>query len=175
MSAKKTNREIVIEIDQEIKNEEPILTPKNELFCRYYTTAGPTFSNQTLSYALAYGYDLDKADRTNEKDEDGKEIPESSEYHRMYHYVAMAGSRNMNLDKIIKRVRQLMVDNFNNDAVMDARLAEIATGGKDADSIQAIKHRSELKNRITKKVDINATVRPLVGMTDEELQKLAGE
>lgn len=138
------------------------LTPQQEYFCRLYTTKGDTFSNATLSYAEAYQYELPK-------DEKDKLILDSKEYN----ICASNGSRLLTNDKIIARNIRLLNDSFNDDAVADARLNEILIGGKDTDSIQAIKERNSLKQRITKKLDITSAGRPLASVSDDELDKLA--
>lgn len=68
-----------------------------------------------------------------------------------------------------------MIELFADDDVFDARLVEIVKRGRDADAINAIKHRSDLKQRITKKIDITTAGRPMANLDDAELLKIAGE
>lgn len=177
-----TIKEIALAVDKENASDTAnTLTPKQELFCKYYTTSGHTFGNATLSYALAYGYDFALADRQRATEtvivgdkQVEQEIVGSSEYDKMENYCAVGGHRlSVRNDKVGERIRALMVEAFNDDAVMDKRLTEIALHGKDTDSIQAIKHRSDIKQRITKKLDVTTAGRPLAGLSDEELLKLA--
>ena len=137
------------------------LTLQQQLFVKYYTTKGATFNNGTISYALAYDYELPKDDK--EKiDYESKEA----------NICASNGSRLLLNDKVSKAIERKMVEMLNDTAV-DARLNEILQGGKDTDSIQAIKIHNELKQRITKKLDITSDGRPLSGVSDAELDKLA--
>jgi hypothetical protein len=137
------------------------LTQQQELFCKLYTTKGTYFDNATLSYAEAYSYEIPK-------DEKGKNIVESKEYN----ICSANASRLISNDKIRDRIRDLFLELLN-EATMDARLSEIATKGKDTDSIQAIKIFNDLRQRITRKVDITTGGRPLANLSDEELQTLA--
>lgn len=140
------------------------LTPEQELFIQLYTTQGDTFSNGVISYARAYGFELPEL-------ENGYVDTKSSEYKTC----KASASRLLTLDYIIARKRELLVALFNDDTVIDARLNEIVLNGKDTDAIQAIKHRNDLKQRVTKKLDVTTQGRPLAHVSDEELLKLAGE
>lgn len=136
------------------------LTPQQELFCVAYTRKGSTFSNITLSYAEAYDYDL-------ERDENGKININSKEYR----LCSANGSRLFGNDNVRGRIRKIWLERLNEEE-MDARLSEIALNGQETNSIQAIKHFSELKGRITKKIDLTTAGRPLQGLSDDELKKL---
>jgi phage terminase small subunit len=136
------------------------LTQQQELFCKLYTSKGEYFDNATLSYAEAYQYELPK-------DENGKNITDSKEYN----ICKANASRLLANDNIKSRIRTLFVELLN-DTEMDARLAEIATKGKDPDSIQALKIYNDLKQRITKRIDITSANRPLGGLSDDELKAL---
>jgi len=152
------------------------LTPEQELFCRAYTDENSeTFSSGVLSYAKAYGYDLASRDTKREIDEKGNELKGTSEYDRAYNTCASGASQNLRMDNIRERVNALMLKLFNDDVVSDKRLTQIIIKGKDTDTINAIKHRNDLKQRITKKLDITTAGRPLAGLSDEELLKIAGE
>ena len=154
---------------------EDTLTPKQEAFCRNYTQIRSLFGNATLSYAEAYGYDLDNAP----KDDgiyrliDGREFPEylyvdlptdeksgakliqSCTHTKMESTCASAGSRLLRNVKIDERITKLLNEMMNDD-VIDARLTEIALNGKDQDSINAIKEYNKLKQRIIDKKDITS-------------------
>lgn len=177
-----TVRDIALQVDAENKSETG-LTSKQELFCKYYTTLGDTLFNGRLSYAKAYGYDLATAStvRIMEMviDKDGKEVQQgvigSSELEKMENYCTVGGSRlTVWNDNVIARIHELTLANFNDDTIADKRLEEIIQRGKDTDAIQAIKHRNDLKQRITKKLDITSANRPLAGLSDDDLRKMAG-
>lgn len=140
-----------------------ILTPEQEFFCKLFTTPGFTFKHNTFSYAEAYDYVLPQK-------EDGTVDINSSEYKAC----KANGARLMWVPGIREQIQKNLLENFN-EKTADSRLQEIIIEGKDGDSIQAIKIFNDLKQRITKKVDVNVTARPLAGLSDEELEALANE
>lgn len=157
-----------------IEEETRELTPQQEAFCIAYTRDdADTFSNGMLAYAEAYGYDFATLSQERLFDEDKKEIIGSSELERAQNVCRNGASRLLTKAHVIKRKRELLMDLFEDDDVFDSRLVEIAKRGRDADALNAIKHRSDLKQRITKKLDISTLGRPLGNLTDEELKKLA--
>ena len=156
----------------ETKNRE--LTPQQELFCRAYTREDcDTFSNGMLSYGEAYGYDFASLDTKREFDENNEEIKGTSEVERAENTCRANASRLLTNDSIRERVKELMIELFNDDEIADKRLQSIIIKGSDSNAINAIKHRSELKQRVTRKLDITSLGRPLANLTDEELAKLA--
>lgn len=181
----------------ELPNPEPvedILSPRHEAFCRYYTQNKRLFGNGTLSYAEAYGYDLDTL-----PDDDavyllksGEEVLEydyvnlSSEVTKgaikikdstrkiTYDYCSQSASRLLRNVKIDKRVKQLLVESLD-DELVDSTLTEIiVNGGKDSDRVNAIKVYNDLKQRIIKKIDLTTGGQPLKHLTDDELAAIAG-
>jgi len=138
------------------------ITPQQILFCKYYTTRGETFCNGTFSYAEAYDYDLPRR-------ADGNIDTTSNEYNTC----RANGSRLLYNNRIRDKVQEELLAQFN-EKTADARLQEILLNGEDKDSIQAIKIFNDLKQRITKKIDVTTQGRPLMNMSDEELEKLAG-
>lgn len=141
-----------------------MITPQNELFCQLYTSKGPCFSKQYMSYAGAYDYELpiDK--------ETGKIDYTSSEYTVCQN----GGSRLLMKKEIQDRIKVILNERFNDVSIADARLQEILEGGEDKDSIQAIKIYNDLKGRIQKKVAISID-RPFADLSDEELSNMLGE
>lgn len=139
------------------------LTPQQQLFVKYYTTRGDTFNHGTLSYSLAYEHELPT-------DENGKIIVDS----KVYNMCKSNASRLLLNDNVRKQIQENMVALLNDTAV-DERLTEILFKGQEQNSIQAIKIHNDLKQRITKKLDITSAGRPLQGLSDEELKQLAGE
>ncbi len=131
-----------------------VLNQKQELFCKYYANNSESFGNATLAYKLAY-----------QKTSDG----EKSE-----NYYAMAGSRLMRNDKVLARINTLFLEQFNQDAISDIRLMEIIIKGKDSDAINAIKHRNDLKQRISKKVELTNISTPFAHLSDSELMAMVG-
>jgi len=142
--------------------EKELLTPQQEAFCQYYTGDTPAFNHLTKSYAMAYGYDIPLR-------EDGKLDTTSKEYN----ICAVEGSRNASNPKIKARIQAIYDEKFNTDAFWDTLLTKIGQRAKGSDAVQAIKHRNELKQRITKKLDITTGGRPLSDLTDEELEALS--
>lgn len=174
---RKTGKVIVKkEGDKSIRKEyRTRITPQMELFCRLYTTKGDTFNNGTLSYAIAYDFDLENKDTTREVDENGKEIKGTSEYDRVRAVCQNGASRMLFRNYIQERVKELMIQAFDDNKVADTRLTEIMLSGKDTDAIQAIKHRNDLKQRVNRKLDISIVARPMQTLSDEELLELSKE
>ncbi len=137
------------------------LKPEMEQFCVNYTSKGDFYSNATLSYADAYGYKLKLR-------EDGKVDYTQPEYNTCH----SSASRLLQKNTIQKRIQEIYLGMWNENAV-DARLAEIVQKGQESNSVQAAKIFNELKQRITKKIDVTSGGRPLSGLSDEELDKLA--
>lgn len=153
---------------------EDILTPKQERFCFNYTQNYELFSNATLAYAEAYGYDLNsmpdddgtfllkdgtimtkaeinQLDRPDLVFNTAKKLTDST-YKRNYDNCSQLGSRLRRNEKIQAKCRT-MLNEFMNDSVIDARLTEIIIDGKHADSLTAIREYNKLKQRIVDKVD----------------------
>jgi len=161
-------------MEEEDTTQLKTLKPQQELFCRYYTEDGETFSNGYLSYAKAYNYDFATLETIREKGEDNKDILGTSEREKAEGVCRASASRLLANAHIKARVKELMLEQFNQDDIADIKLTSIIIKGKDADAINAIKHRNDLKQRITKKVELTAINRPLAGLSDEELAKMAG-
>jgi hypothetical protein len=140
------------------------LKPQHEAFVIAYTTPGTEFAGLAYrAYAEAYGIVIPKNDA-------GDYDRKSSEYT----VAQSAGSRLLLREDIQNRIKAVYTD-YLDDSNVDARLSEILRGGKDTDSIQAIKIYNDLKQRITKKFDVQTNARPLLGLSDEELESLAND
>lgn len=142
---------------------EIVLNPEQAMFCGAYTTPGETFCNGVKSYAVAYGYLLPLRD-------DGEIDTKSLDYLAC----KANGGRMMFNEKIRTMIQTKLLEQFN-DKTVDARTSQILIAGRDSDSLQAIKMYNDLKQRITKKVDITVAARPLMNLTDDELEALANE
>lgn len=137
---------------------------QHEAFAQAYVRKGDTFNSAYRSYAVAFDFDIPLK-------EDGTIDYKSSEYN----VCQVSGSRLINRPDIRMRIKEILLEKFDDATFVDARLQEIIEGGKDTDTIQAIKVYNDLKGRITKKVDVTTNGRPLIGLSDEELAKLAEE
>lgn len=158
----KESKEVTILKKLEMKELFP-LNPQQELFCLAYTTKGDMFCNNTKAYAEAYGYDLPRR-------QDGSVDTTSSEY-----LACKANGGRMLFNPSVRTLIQEMFLAKFNEKVADAKVAEIIENGKDADALQAIKIFNDLKQRVTKKVDVTVAARPLAGLSDEELEALASD
>lgn len=136
------------------------LLPQQELFCQWYTTPGETFCHGTYSYSRAYEHEL----ATNSN---GTVIVGSPNYLAC----KANASRLMFSTHVRERITELLMAQFN-EKTADAKVAEIMQRGKDSDALQAVKIFNDLKQRVTKKIDVTTQGRPLAGMTDEELLKM---
>lgn len=141
-------------------SDEHVLTPQQELFVTVYTTRGEYFFNGVHAYAEAYGYDLPLR-------QDGTVDVNSGDYCTC----KVNASRLLREEYMKRAVRNKLLADFN-EKVVDARLQEILINGKDTDSLQAIKIFNDIKQRITKKIDVTTQGRPLAGLSDEELKEL---
>lgn len=178
------------------------LTPKQELFCNYYCKNLEFFCNGTLSYAAAYGIDLDsyskddaiysddpeedeedfdeegkkpRKRKTGPKKKDYRTVIQQSSYDRMYYQCAALASRLLKNDKVQLATRKMFVEMLDND-VIDAELTKIIIRGqKDSDRINAIKEYNALKTRIIKKLDLTTNGKDIGGLeakSDEQLDAI---
>jgi hypothetical protein len=139
--------------------EQDNLTPQQELFCLYYTKNGELFSNATLSYAEAYGFDLDSQAHDDgvteykvgediltyidkevnrfDMDEDLfnklKVVPNrvvaKSSYKAMYDNCSTYGSRLIRNDKIQRRLQAIYLAMMDDDTI-DSVLSSIISNPK---------------------------------------------
>lgn len=148
----------IIPIEEWTPNEE--LNPNEELFCRYYAQHAETRNKATISYALAYGYDLEgasKDDAVYEEWEDekgnlrqGKCIQPSS-YDRMYSSCASLANRLLKKVKIVTRVRTLIRELLSDDFV-DTELAKVIAQDEELHpKVQAIKEYNAIGQRVVQK------------------------
>ena len=132
------------------------ITPQQLTFCQLYARN----SNAMLSYSEAYEYTLPR-------DENDKIITTSKEYN----ISKSNGSRLLSLDYIRTTIRDIFLELFNEKEV-DARLSSILLNGQEQNSVAVAKIFNDLKQRVTKKIDITSSGRPLSGLSDQELQDL---
>jgi hypothetical protein len=129
------------------------LTAKQEMFCRYMTQLNEYFDNATLSYAEAYGYDLNSMSKKAVRDSNDEVVTES-EYDRYYDYCSRAGWRLRRNEKIRTRITDLYND-LKRDNIVDEQLMKIILhASKNSDKISAIREYNALQQRITKKLDL---------------------
>lgn len=146
-------------------------TLKQEKFCRLYTQNSELFGNGTLAYAEAYGYDLETLDRTNEKDEKGKEIPGSSEFSRVYNMCSSSASRMLRNEKINELITKSL-NELMKDEVVDAQLAKVIMQDNKLEAkMSGIKEYNNLKQRIIKKTDITSNGLPIVQLVNSIAEK----
>lgn len=138
-----------------------LLNEQQLAFCDYYTTLGETYAHGLKSYAMAYNFDIPVRD-------DGKLDYKSSEYR-----TCQANASRLLLNPKVRERIQDILNSRLNDKNVDARLATIVENGKDSDSVQAIRIYNDLRNRITKRIDITSGSRPFADLSDDELAKLA--
>ncbi len=138
-----------------------ILTPEQEQFCINYTSKGDFYSNGVLSYADAYGFTLKLR-------EDGKPDHTAKDYNTCN----VGAVRLLQKNNVKERIQGIYLALLNDNAV-DARLSEIVQKGQESNSVQAMKIYNDLKQRVVKKLDITSAGRPLAGLSDDELDKIA--
>ncbi len=142
-----------------------ILTPQQELFCRYYTQNEALFSNATLSYAEAYDFKLDELSTerpVTKKDKKGKPIEwGESEYTRNYNLCSSLASRLRRNVKIQARITTLLSE-LMTDEFLDSQLMKVASqDGKLDAKVAAIREANAVKNRIVKRTDLTSGGEPV--------------
>lgn len=148
------------------------LSIKQELFCQNYVKNEEFRWNATTSYNTAYNIWLDEKDRTRQIDEEWKEIYWTSEYDKYYDYCSMAWSRLISNDKIQQRNVELWNEMLI-DQKIDAKHAQIIFTAKPETALNAIKEYNNLKQRITKKIEMSweIKVNSIKELPTEELLK----
>jgi hypothetical protein len=131
------------------KENKPKLNPKQELFAQLYTRNSQMFGNATLSYAEAYGYDLDSL-----SDEIPKDQPTAkSERDKAYNVCAVEAQRLLRNPNVQDRLTVLLNEMLRDD-IIDRELAKtILQDHKLESKIAAIREYNKLKQRITEKVE----------------------
>lgn len=123
------------------------LNPKQEEFCQNYINNEETFSNATLSYAVAYEIDAFLHGTEDQK--------------ANYFTCAVSASRLLKNDKIRSRLVDLLNESLE-DRKVDAELAKMVFQNKELNTkLGAIREYNKLKQRITEKTDVK-----LSGMLD---------
>lgn len=156
-------KEELPEVKQEEKSEEaaPLLKPQQERFCRLYTQNTEYFGNATLSYAAAYGYELDSLSKIREKTEKGKDIVGTSDYDRTYDMCSANSSRLLRNDKIQDFLRKCYNDLMRND-VVDSELIKVILQERDlTPKVAAIKEYNKLKARVVDNIDVKSDGKPI--------------
>ena len=134
------------------------LRPKRELFCRYYTQNKELFGEATLSYAEAFGYDLDTLSREgvyetilNEDGEEEQKLVEASPYDKAYHVCAVEASKLLKNPDIQDRCRVLL-NELLKDEVVDSERAKVIMQDRDlASKLRGIISYDKLRGRIIDK------------------------
>lgn len=107
------------------------LTPKQELFCQYYT--GEFFGNGTQSYIKAYS------------------TPKKS---ITFKVAQVEASKSIRKPKILERINELLKNLHVDENTVDAQIAFWITQKHDSSaSLQAIREWNKLQGRITNKLD----------------------
>lgn len=139
------------------------LNPKQELFCRVYAQNRALFGNATLSYAYAYGYNLEEMSHEKgdpvewrQDEKSGEEIAikwEPSEYDKAYNVCHASGSKLLLNATINKIIDQLMLENSTEDK-MDVEMTFVAMQRTElAPKMSAIKEFNAVRGRIRQKID----------------------
>lgn len=147
-------------IQKKVKKNKPKiedeLTPQRMRFCQLYTQNSDLFGNATLSYADAFGYDLESLSQEaiySEPDEFGhKEKIEDSPYTKAYNVCSVMGTRLLRMVKIDEYTKVLLNEMMTNENA-DAELAWVMKQRRDlGPKIQALREFNKLKNRIINEV-----------------------
>lgn len=110
------------------------LTPKQELFCIYYTSDKESFANGTQSYIEAYDIDVHKKGA--------------------YRSAQVNASKMLSNAIILKRVNELLDLGGLNEEFVDKQLNFVITQNSDLPSkVAGIREFNKLRGRITEKID----------------------
>lgn len=134
------------------------LNPRQELFCRYYTQNDALFCNATLSYAEAYGYQLETLSHEGVYEQQGAKtvLVEKSEYDNSYNICAVEGNRHLKNPNIQAKITDFLNEMLI-DKVVDSHLSSLIIQNKDLPSkVAAIREYNKLRQRITGKHDITS-------------------
>lgn len=135
------------------------LNPKQEEFCRLYTTEVEFFGNGVQAYIESYNPNTTKPN--------------------WYKTACASASQLLSNIKVCERINQLLEENGLNDQNVDKQLLFLINQHADFKSkVSAIKEYNKLKTRITDKLDVTSkgeSINPYADLTTEELRKLAGK
>lgn len=153
------------------KKEEKALNLKQDLFCHYFVQNNLLRGNATLSYAEAYGYDLDslpKDDAVYKGKGETRKLVESSSYDKAYFVCATEGNRHLKKPHIQKLCIKLY-NSLLKDDVVDAKLAKHIMQDDDMTvSVTAIREYNKLRGRIIDKkslTDAQGKPLPIIGLS----------
>jgi hypothetical protein len=142
-------RSIVLTTQDELDS----LSIREELFVRYYVENPSTRGNQTKSYALAYGIDLDSYSKVPD------EGMYQSEYEKQRKICAVEGGKLLTKPNIVAK-KTFLLNQMLNDQYVDGELSRVIAQDDvtSTTKIQGIKEYNALKGRITKKEEIKLGV-----------------
>ena len=147
---KKTKAPHIEPDETEAPDAQTGLTPKQELFCQYYTQHEATFGNATLSYAAAYNYDLGDIQIF---DEAGNHIF-SKQYQKKANVCAVEGHRNLRRPKVKARIDALLAQLLK-DEIVDGQLAKVIMQDAKLESkVAAIREYNKVRGRIIDKTKV---------------------
>lgn len=152
------------------KKDKKGIVPKRELFCRYYSQNRSLFGNGALSYAAAYGYDLDNMSKDDAViDKTGKVVKKSS-YDLAFNVCSTEASKLLTIPMIDERVTKL-INEYVTANVADRELSMVILQNRDLRAkVAAIKEYNNVAGRITTKVK-----HKFEGVSDEALAERAAE
>lgn len=127
--------------------EKPKLNPRQELFCKYYSSFDEHFANGTQSYIKAYSIDATKKGS--------------------YEAARQSASDFLTNPHILARINELIELSGLNDEFVDKQLAFVISQNADmASKVAAMREYNKLKQRITPRAPVDEkgrTVIPILG------------
>ena len=151
------------------------LNLEQETFCQLFVKNDYCFNNATISYAEAYGYDLDNLSKDDAVKE-GNKIIEKSSYDKAYNVCSVSAHHLLRKPKIQERIIELFNETLTDEQV-DGELAKVIRQSKELNpKVNAIKVYNDVKGRIVKKQEITGKdgkdLNFISSLSNEELRKI---
>lgn len=141
---------VTIEDESILQKDKNWLTMKQEMFCQYYVCHEPSRFNWRQSYALAYSYNLEKADTQEIRDELSWKIIKRSERVRMENICDVWANHNLSIPKVQSRITKLL-NEMMNDEIVDSEMAKMILWPDWESKRAMIREYNKIKQRITDK------------------------
>jgi hypothetical protein len=162
VTTKKKKRKLPVQDENKVGKS---LTLKQELFCQMYVNNTECFDNGTLSYATAYGVDLDSLSKEPVYEEQYDDVNErtkmvkieDSPYDKACKVCGVCASKLLRNARIDERVKTIMRESLT-DKRIDEEMLWVVSQRKDLSAkAQIIKEYNKMKGRVIERQQIDVT------------------